>query len=83
MTRGGGFGDRILRLLAERYPIHEDEVALALGARPDAVRFEVKRLAARGLVVVEDVGGKRWVALSGHGALPRPPARADDDPAFQ
>lgn len=64
---GGSFRERILRLLAERYPITVDEVAVMLGLRPDVVRLEVKRLRALGLVVVESPGGTDYVALSGAG----------------
>lgn len=66
-VRGGSVQDRILRVLAERYPVTVAEVALALGMRSDRVRLEVKRLQARGLVVVESPGGEEFVALSGAG----------------
>ncbi len=66
-VKAGGVQDRILRLLGERYPVTEAEIAIMLSLRPDVVRLEVKRLAARGLVVVEALGAKRFVALSGAG----------------
>lgn len=62
--------DRVARLLLERYPIRESEIAVALAMRPGEVALAVKRLAARGLVVVEQPGGageEKWIALSGAG----------------
>lgn len=64
-VKGGSVAERILALLAVRHPVTEKDVALALGIRPTAARFEVKRLQSRGLVVVEPVGKERYVALSG------------------
>lgn len=87
-------GARILMLLGERYPIALPEVALALRGREDVVRREARRLQMQGLVTLEDVGGKTYVALTGNGitylGLPPkdaqrlrerrlPPARPRDD----
>lgn len=66
-VKGGSAQERILRLLAERYPVTVDEVALALNLRPDVTRLEVKRLQSQGLVVVESLDRKQYVALSGSG----------------
>ncbi len=66
-VKGGTVAERILSLLAIRHPVKESEMPVMLGLRPNAVRFEVKRLMARGLVVVEPVGDERYVALSGKG----------------
>lgn len=79
----GSVADRILRLLGERYPITEDEVCLALGLRKDVVHLELLRLRASGLVTLETVGSRTFVALTGlrgpaTGRTPPPP----DDPAF-
>lgn len=64
---GGSMAARILMLLGERYPITVPEVALALGAREDVVRREVRKLVAQRLVLVQEVGGKTYVALTGEG----------------
>lgn len=58
---------RILLLLGERYPVTLKEVAVALGLRESAARLEVKKLQAQALVIVEDLDGKVFVALSGEG----------------
>jgi hypothetical protein len=59
------------------------EVALMLHVREDALRLEVKRLAADALVIVERVGEKEYVALSGVRGRARAPSVQEDDPAFQ
>lgn len=79
----GSVTHRILKLLSERYPITEAEVALALALRRDVVHLEIERLRREGTVTAEEVSGHRWVALTGlHGKRARPPPRPDDDPAF-
>lgn len=60
-------GARILLVLGERYPITLPEVALALGAREDVVKREVAKLRVQGLVLVQEVGGKAYVTLTGGG----------------
>lgn len=58
---------RILLLLGERYPVTLKEVALGLGLRESATRLELKKLQAQGLVILEDLDGNVFVALSGEG----------------
>jgi DNA-binding transcriptional ArsR family regulator len=67
MVPGGSMGARILLLLGERYPITVPEVALALRAREDVVRREVRKLQMGGMVSVEQLGEKEYVALTGEG----------------
>ena len=56
---------------------------MALHVREDVVRREATRLASEGIVVIEEVGGRTFVALSG---VSRRAAKAkpadEDDPAF-
>jgi DNA-binding transcriptional ArsR family regulator len=61
----GSIEDRFLRFLATRYPATTEEAAVALGLRQAEVDFLARRFAAAGLVTVEEVAGRRWVALSG------------------
>lgn len=76
----GSAADRILRLLAERWPVTTEDIARALRLRPDVVRREVQKLAAQGKVTVEPLGERTYVALRGKVARPEGPPR--DDPAF-
>lgn len=76
----GSVPDRILRLLAERWPVTTDDLATALRLRPDVVRREVRKLVAQGKVTVEPLGERTYVALRGKVALP--PKPPPDDPAF-
>lgn len=76
----GSVADRILRLLAERWPVTTDDLATALRLRPDVVRREVQKLAAQGKVTVEPLGERTYVALRGRVARPGTPP--DDDVAF-
>lgn len=64
---GSSLGARILVVLQERHPVTLRQVALALATREDAVAREAKRLATRGLVVLEPLGDEVYVALSGAG----------------
>lgn len=63
----GSIAGRILRLLSERYPATDEDVAVMLHLRPASVALEIKRLATAGLVTVETVGGRTYVALTGVG----------------
>jgi hypothetical protein len=66
--KSGSPEDRVLRLLAERYPITLKQVTLMLRLRPDVARLTVKRLENRGLVVVEALpNGDTFLTLSGAG----------------
>lgn len=67
-VKGGSLASRILLLLGERWPITTKQVALALATRQDQVERETRRLAAQGLVVMEQLGDSTYVALSGAGA---------------
>ncbi len=60
-------GARILLLLGERYPIHLRDVALALGARPDVIAREARKLQALSLVTLEPLGDETFITLTGSG----------------
>jgi hypothetical protein len=74
-----GVQARMLALLVERWPVTLGQVALALHLRPDAVELDARRLAARGLVVLEPLGMDVYVALTGEGVklLGLPPKEAE------
>lgn len=78
-------GARILALLAQRWPITQRQVALALQTREDAIAREVKRLVAQELVRIEPLGDDVYLALAGRAVRPvGPPPKPKDptDPAF-
>ena len=64
---GGSMAARLLMVLAERHPVTLAQVALALGARRDVVEREARKLATRGLVVLEPLGEETYATLSGEG----------------
>lgn len=83
VVASGSVAHRILRVLAERWPVTTEDLAVALRLRAGQVDLEVKRLAAQGKVTVEKLGEKTYVALRGDARrLPQPAPKDPHDPAF-
>jgi len=58
--------DRIIQLLRERGPLPVYSIVRELNSTYGAVQYYIERLVRRGKIYTVRIGGRRYVALSGH-----------------